>query len=101
MKRKITLIPGDGIGPEVAGATVSVIRAAGVQVEWESFVVGAEALSRFGDPLPQDLFDSIKRLDDLPSRTVDALAVALAFGLAYFLHQMNKVGIEAGIPKIL
>lgn len=61
MKRKITLIPGDGIGPEVAGATVSVIRAAGVQLEWEPFVVGAEALSRFGDPLPQDLFDSIKR----------------------------------------
>src|SRR6185503_7261819 len=61
MKRKVTLIPGDGIGPEVAGATVSVIRAAGVQIEWEPFVVGAEALSRFGDPLPQDLFDSIKR----------------------------------------
>src|ERR1051325_11735964 len=61
MKQKITLIPGDGIGPEVSGATVSVIRATGVEIEWESFVVGAEALSRFGDPLPQDLFDSIKR----------------------------------------
>ena len=61
MKHKVTLIPGDGIGPEVTGATVSVIRAAGVEIEWESFVVGAEALSRFGDPLPQDLFDSIKR----------------------------------------
>jgi isocitrate dehydrogenase (NAD+) len=60
-KHKITLIPGDGIGPEVAGATVSVIRATGVQIEWESFVVGAEALSRYGDPLPQNLFDSIKR----------------------------------------
>jgi isocitrate dehydrogenase (NAD+) len=61
MKRKITLIPGDGIGPEVTGATVSVLRAAGFQAEWESFVVGAEALSKFGDPLPQDLIDSIKR----------------------------------------
>jgi isocitrate dehydrogenase (NAD+) len=61
MAHKITLIPGDGIGPEVTGATVSILRAAGVQIEWESFVVGAEALSRFGDPLPQDLFDSIKR----------------------------------------
>src|SRR6185295_10841500 len=58
---KVTLIPGDGIGPEVTGAAISVMRAAGVQFEWESFVVGAEALSRFGDPLPQDLFDSIKR----------------------------------------
>src|SRR5215217_3514585 len=61
MRHKITLIPGDGIGPEVTGATVSVLRAAGIEAEWESFVVGAEALSRFGDPLPQDLFDSIKR----------------------------------------
>jgi len=61
MKHKITLIPGDGIGPEVKGATVSVLRAAGVEIEWEPFVVGAEALSRFGDPLPQNLIDSIKK----------------------------------------
>jgi len=60
-KHKVTLVPGDGIGPEVTGAAISVMRAAGVQFEWESFVVGAEALSRFGDPLPQDLFESIKR----------------------------------------
>jgi isocitrate dehydrogenase (NAD+) len=61
VKHKITLIPGDGIGPEVTGATISVLRATGFQAEWETFVVGAEALSRFGDPLPQDLIDSIKR----------------------------------------
>ena len=61
MRHKITLIPGDGIGPEVTGATISVLRAAGFEAEWETFVVGAEALSRFGDPLPQDLIDSIKR----------------------------------------
>jgi isocitrate dehydrogenase (NAD+) len=61
MKHRITLIPGDGIGPEVTGATVSVVRAAGVQIEWESFVVGAEALTRYGDPLPENLIDAIKR----------------------------------------
>ena len=61
MKHKITLIPGDGIGPEVTGATISVLRATGFEADWETFVVGAEALSRFGDPLPQDLIDSIKR----------------------------------------
>jgi isocitrate dehydrogenase (NAD+) len=61
LKHKITLIPGDGIGPEVTGATVSVLRAAGFEAEWETFVVGAEALSRYGDPLPKDLIDSIKR----------------------------------------
>jgi isocitrate dehydrogenase (NAD+) len=61
MKHKITLIPGDGIGPEVTGATVSVLRAAGVQTEWEPFVVGTEALTKYGDPLPADLIESIKR----------------------------------------
>jgi len=61
VKHKITLIPGDGIGPEVTGATISVLRATGFEAEWETFIVGAEALSRFGDPLPQDLIDSIKR----------------------------------------
>src|SRR5689334_8537649 len=60
-QHKLTLIPGDGIGPEVTGAAISVMRAAGVHFEWDSFVVGAEALSRGGDPLPQDLIDSIKR----------------------------------------
>src|SRR5215467_14010733 len=60
-KHRITLVPGDGIGPEVAGATVSVLRAAGVSIQWESFVVGAEALSKYGDPLPRDLIDSIRK----------------------------------------
>jgi len=60
-KHKITLIPGDGIGPEVAGATVSVLRAAGVSIQWESYVVGAEALSKYGDPLPADLIESIRK----------------------------------------
>ena len=61
MKHKITLIPGDGIGPEVTGATISVLRATGFEAEWETFVVGAEALSRYGDPLPENLIESIKR----------------------------------------
>lgn len=61
MTHKITLIPGDGIGPEVTGAAISVLRAAGVQVEWESFVVGAEALTKYGDPLPKHLIESIRK----------------------------------------
>ena len=61
MKPKITLIPGDGIGPEVTGATISVLRATGFEADWETFVVGAESISRGGDPLPQELIDSIKR----------------------------------------
>lgn len=60
-QHKITLLPGDGIGPEVTAAVVSIIECAGVDVEWEKYFVGAEALTRFGDPLPQDVLDSILR----------------------------------------
>ena len=60
-RHKITLLPGDGIGPEVTASVVSIIECAGVDVEWEKFFVGAEALSRFGDPLPGDVLESILR----------------------------------------
>jgi isocitrate dehydrogenase (NAD+) len=60
-KHKITLLPGDGIGPEVTASVVSIIECAGVDVEWEKFFVGAEAISRYGDPLPQDVLDSVLR----------------------------------------
>jgi isocitrate dehydrogenase (NAD+) len=60
-QHKITLLPGDGIGPEVTASVVSIIECAGVDVEWEKYFVGAEALSRFGDPLPADVLESILR----------------------------------------
>ena len=60
-KHKITLLPGDGIGPEVTAAVVQIIECSGVDVEWEKYFVGAEAISRFGDPLPQEVLDSILR----------------------------------------
>ncbi|MBK5258251.1 MAG: isocitrate dehydrogenase (NAD(+)) [Thermoanaerobaculia bacterium] len=60
-QHKITLLPGDGIGPEVTASVVAIIECAGVNVEWEKYLVGAEAISRFGDPLPQDVLDSILR----------------------------------------
>jgi isocitrate dehydrogenase (NAD+) len=58
---KITLLPGDGIGPEVTGAVVAIIECAGVDVEWEKFFVGSEAIARFGDPLPKEVLESILR----------------------------------------
>jgi len=61
MAHKITLIPGDGIGSEITGAVVRIIEASGVEIEWESFIAGAEALSRYGDPLPESVLESIKR----------------------------------------
>lgn len=61
MAHKVTLIYGDGIGPEISGAVVRIIEASGVEIEWESFIAGAEALSRYGDPLPEPVLESIKR----------------------------------------
>ncbi|HEX6190669.1 MAG TPA: isocitrate dehydrogenase (NAD(+)) [Pyrinomonadaceae bacterium] len=58
---RITLIPGDGIGPEVAFAVVRIIEASGVEVEWEEHVAGQEALDKFGKTLPDELLESIKR----------------------------------------
>lgn len=60
MKHKVTLIPGEGIGPEVAAAMVRVVEATGVQIEWEEFIAGVEAANRFGDPLPSHIVQSIK-----------------------------------------
>ena len=60
-KHKITLLPGDGIGPEVTAAVVAILECAGVDIEWEKYFVGAEAISRSGDPLPQEVLDSILR----------------------------------------
>jgi isocitrate dehydrogenase (NAD+) len=61
MSRTVTLLPGDGIGPEVAAATVRILGAAGAGFTWESHLAGAEALVRFGVPLPQEVLDSIVR----------------------------------------
>jgi isocitrate dehydrogenase (NAD+) len=61
MKHTITLIPGDGIGPEVTSAVVRIIEATGVEVEWETHYAGAQALEKYGTTLPDDLLESIKR----------------------------------------
>ena len=61
MKRRITLIEGDGIGPEVTRAVVKILDAAGLQAELEPQVAGVLALERHNTPLPPELLDSIKR----------------------------------------
>jgi len=61
MKHNITLIPGDGIGPEIIAATVRIIEATGVDVEWETHIIGAQALEKFGETLPAAATDSIKK----------------------------------------
>jgi isocitrate dehydrogenase (NAD+) len=61
MAHRITLIPGDGIGPEVASAVVRIIEAAGVEIEWEEHIAGQQALDKFGVTLPDELLNSIKK----------------------------------------
>ena len=61
MKHTITLIPGDGIGPEVSSAVVRVIEATGVEIEWETHYAGAQAQEHFGTTLPEELLESIRR----------------------------------------
>ena len=60
MARQITLIPGDGIGPEVAVATARAVEATGVDVEWERVEAGAKALEDLGQLLPDDVFASLE-----------------------------------------
>ncbi|MCC7178136.1 MAG: isocitrate/isopropylmalate dehydrogenase family protein [Acidobacteria bacterium] len=57
----VTLIPGDGIGPEVTRAVVRVLKAAGFDPEWETFSAGAEAVAEHGTTLPPSLLDSVAR----------------------------------------
>lgn len=61
MKHTITLIPGDGIGPEIIAATVRVIEASGVDIEWETHIIGAQALEKYGTTIPDATIESIKR----------------------------------------
>jgi len=60
-RHDITLVAGDGIGPEVTGAVVTILEAAGLQANWDSHPAGVLALERHGETLPQELLDSIRR----------------------------------------
>src|SRR6185436_2165438 len=61
MAHTVTLIPGDGIGPEVTQAVVRILKAAGTDIEWERHDAGVIAFKRFGQSLPVELLDSIRR----------------------------------------
>ena len=61
MSRTITLIPGDGIGPEVTEAVVRILKAAGLDLEWERHDAGVTAFARYKQSLPVELLDSVRR----------------------------------------
>ncbi len=59
--RKITLIPGDGIGPEIASAMKLAVEATGAEIEWEEIQAGSEVTEKYGTPLPDEVLESIRR----------------------------------------
>ena len=61
MTHKVTLIPGDGIGPEVTAAAVRILEATGVKFEWESYAAGADAFAKYHEYIPKELTESIER----------------------------------------
>jgi len=61
MAYRITLIPGDGIGPEVTEAARRVLDASGVKIEWEIVEAGEKVMGQYGTPLPDYVLESVKR----------------------------------------
>ena len=58
--KKVTLIKGDGIGPEISEAVLKIIKAAGVEIDWDIQTAGADVIETEGVPLPQRVLDSVK-----------------------------------------
>lgn len=61
MAHRVTLIRGDGIGPEISEAAVRVVAASGAPIEWEEVEAGLRAVERFGTPVPGEVIESIRR----------------------------------------
>ncbi|MGH2596006.1 MAG: isocitrate/isopropylmalate family dehydrogenase, partial [Actinomycetota bacterium] len=61
MSHRVTLIPGDGIGPEIAAAARLVLEATGVTFEWHVVDAGEGVMADYGTPLPDHVLDSIRR----------------------------------------
>src|SRR6266446_8155508 len=61
MTHRVTLIPGDGIGPELAEATRRVLDATGIDFEWETVDAGEAVIAEYGTPLPDHVLESIRR----------------------------------------
>lgn len=58
---RITLIPGDGVGPEITEATKKCIKATGVEIDWEILDAGENVIEKYGTPLPKHVLESIKK----------------------------------------
>jgi isocitrate dehydrogenase (NAD+) len=61
MKHRVTFIPGDGIGPEVAEAARRVLEATGGSFQWDTVIIGSQAQDKFGTPLPDQALQSVRK----------------------------------------
>lgn len=61
MSYRVTLLPGDGVGPELTEATLRVLEATGVKIDWDVHVAGQEAMEKYGTPLPDGVLESLRK----------------------------------------
>ena len=59
--KKVTLIKGDGIGPEISDAVVKIINATGVEIDWDIQTAGMDVIETEGEPLPKRVLDSVRQ----------------------------------------
>ena len=60
--KRITLINGDGIGPEISEAVVKIIDASGLKIDWDVQAAGEDVIEKEGSPLPERVLESIKKI---------------------------------------
>ena len=61
MNHNITLLKGDGIGPEITDNVIKIIKSTGVEIAWDEHLAGQEAYLKYGEVLPNETLDSIKK----------------------------------------
>src|SRR5207247_5093030 len=96
MKHKVTLIPGEGIGPEVASATRRVLEAAGVQIDWEEIAGREGASSDQGQVVNQAAVDSVRKnrvaLKVLMATAIAGGATSVNVALRMTVELFNNLG---------
>ena len=85
MAHRVTLIPGDGVGPEVTAAARRVLEATGLEFDWDVQEAGAKVMEEHGTPLPEAVLDSI-RCGELHYQFINAFS-----GIASYDHCTSEV----------
>jgi isocitrate dehydrogenase (NAD+) len=107
MATRVTLVPGDGIGPEVIGAARRAIDATGVRIDWDPGEIGAGAFVRTGDPLPSATLDSMRAnrvalkgpVETPPASGMRSVNLALRRTLDLYAN-IRPCRLLAGVPSL-